>query len=46
MRFGFLDQEAYGISASQPGIELMPPVLQGEILTTGSPGKSHTVNSW
>ena len=45
MCFGFLDQEACGISASQPEIELRPPALQGEVLTTGPPGKSHTVNS-
>ena len=32
--------EWYGILASWPGIELTPHVLEGEIWTTGSPGKS------
>ena len=33
-------QEACGILASWPGIKSAPAVLEGEILTTGSPGKS------
>ena len=28
------------ISAHQPGIEPTPPALEGEVLTTGQPGKS------
>ena len=30
----------WGILAPQPGIELTPPALEGEVLTTGLPGKS------
>ena len=32
-----------GISAPWPGIELTPPALEGEVLTTGPLGKSHRV---
>ena len=32
--------EVCGILAPQPGIEPTPPVLESEILTNGSPGKS------
>ena len=38
--FFFFGQEACGILAPQPGIETTPPVLEGEVLTTGPPGKS------
>ena len=38
--FGFFGHEACGILAPQPGIELTPPVLKGEVLTTGLPGNS------
>ena len=38
--FHFFGREACGILASQPGIELAPPVLEGEVLTTGQPEKS------
>ena len=31
---------AYGILASQPGIEPTPPALEAKVLTTGPPGKS------
>ena len=36
--------EACGILAPRPGIEPAPPALEGEVLTTGLPGKS-LVNS-
>ena len=32
--------EACGILTPQSGIELMPPALEGGVLTTGPPGKS------
>ena len=32
--------EAHGILASQPGIKPTAPVLEGEVFTTESPGKS------
>ena len=32
-------KEACGILAPRPGIELTPPALEGEVLTTGPPGK-------
>ena len=38
--FGILGQEAYRILAPRPGIEPTPLALEGEILTTGLPGKS------
>ena len=38
--FFFFGQEACGILAPQPGIETTPPVLEGEVLATGPPGKS------
>ena len=38
--FWFFGCEAYGILAPRPGIEPSPPVLEGEVLTTGPPGKS------
>ena len=41
--FGFMlwifGRESYGIFASQPRIEPVPPVLGGEVLTTGPPAK-------
>ena len=36
--FCFFGHEARGILAPQPGIKLAPPVLEGEVLTTGLPG--------
>ena len=36
----FLGGEACGILAPQPGIKPSPPALEGEVLTTGPPGKS------
>ena len=38
--FWFFGHEACGILAPQPGIEPAPPALEGEVLTTGPPGKS------
>ena len=38
--FCFFGHEAYGILAPQPGIEPTSPALEGEVLTTGLPGKS------
>ena len=38
--FWFFGPEACGILAPQPGIEPTHPALEGEVLTTGPPGKS------
>ena len=38
--FWFFGLKACGILAAQPGIELTPPALEGEVLTTGLPRKS------
>ena len=38
--FWFFGREACGILAPQPGVEPTPPALEGEVLTTGPPGKS------
>ena len=39
--FGFFfSQKARGILVPQPGIDPTPPELEGEVLTTGPPGKS------
>ena len=37
---GFFGQEACGILAPWPEIEPTPPAFEGEVLTTGPPGKS------
>ena len=37
--FWFFGHEARGILAPWPGIEHAPPALEGEVLTTGPPGK-------
>ena len=37
----FFGQEARSILAPQPGMEPEPPALEGEVLTTAPPGKSH-----
>ena len=39
--FWFFGREACGILAPQSGVEPAPPALEGEVLTTGLPGKSH-----
>ena len=41
--FWFFDHVACGIMVPQPGIEPIPPALEGKVLTTESPGKSHLV---
>ena len=38
--FWVFGREACGILAPQPGIEPAPCALEGEVLTTGLPGKS------
>ena len=38
--FWFLGHEARGVLAPQSGIKPTPSALEGEVLTTGSPGKS------
>ena len=38
--FEFFDCEAWGILTPQPRVELTPPELEGEVSTTGPPGKS------
>ena len=43
--FWFFGCEACGILAPQPGIESRPPALEGEVLTTGPPGKSPIYSS-
>ena len=40
--FWFSGSEVCGILVLQPGIELAPPALEGKVLTTGPPGKSHS----
>ena len=42
--FWFFGCEACGILAPPPGIEPAPPALEGEVLTTGPPGKSPLCN--
>ena len=36
----FFGREACGILAPRPGIKPSPPALEGEVQTTGPPGKS------
>ena len=38
--FVFFGRETCEVLAPQPGIEPAPPTLEGEVLTTGPPGKS------
>ena len=38
--FWFFGPEVCGILAPQQGMELAPPALEGEALTTGPPGTS------
>ena len=40
--FWFFGREAWGILASQPGVEPTPHALESEVLTTGPPRKSLT----
>ena len=43
--FWFFGPEACGILAPRPGIEPTTPALEGEVSTTGLPGKSLSANS-
>ena len=38
--FWFFSHKTYGISVPRPGIEPILPALEGEIPTSGPPGKS------
>ena len=38
--FWFFGREARGILAPRPGIEPVPTALEGEVLSSGPPGKS------
>ena len=40
----FFGLKIYGILSLPPGIKPAPPALEGKILTTGSPGKSHALS--
>ena len=44
--YWFFSQESCGTLASQPGIKPTPLVLEGEVLTTETPGKSPCDRSW
>ena len=39
--FCFCGCKAYELLAPRPETESIPPALEGEVLTTGPPGKSH-----
>ena len=41
-----IGHEAWGIIAPWPGIEPVPPALEGKVLTTGPPGKSPQILIW
>ena len=41
--FWIFGPEACGIFAPWPGIEHAPPALEGKVLTTGPPGKFHSI---
>ena len=44
--FWLVGCKACGILAPRPGIEPSPPALEGEVLTTGPPGKSPASHSY
>ena len=44
--FWFVGREARGILAPQPGIEPVPPALEGEVPTTGPSGNSLAKLFW
>ena len=44
--FWFFGLEACGILAPTPGMEPTPPALEGEVFTTGPPGKTQNVFIW
>ena len=46
MSFGFFGHEAWGILTAWPGVKPTLPALEGEVLTTGPPGKSLSVPSY
>ena len=41
----FFNHEVCGVLAPLPGIKPAPPALEGEVLSTGLPGKFHTLQS-
>ena len=41
--FWFFGRHVCGVLAPQPGIEPAPPALEGEVLTTGPPGKPNGI---
>ena len=44
--FWFFGRKACGILAPRPGIKPSRPALEGNVLTTGPPGKSLLSVSW
>ena len=44
--FWFFGHEPCGILAPRSGIEPAPPALEGDVLTTEPPGKSHFNIFW
>ena len=46
MIFNFFGREACGILGPRLGIKPAHPALEGEVLTTGPPGKSLDPHSW
>ena len=44
--FWFFGHKAFGILAPQPGIEPAPPAPEGNVLTTGPPGKTLKLSSY
>ena len=38
--FWFFGLKAHGILTPQPGMEPVPPALEGSVLNTGPPGRS------
>ena len=41
--FWFFDHEACGVLAPRPAIQRAPPALEGEVWSTGPPGKSRDI---
>ena len=41
----FFNHEVCGVLAPLPSIKPAPPALEGEVLSTGLPGKFHTLQS-
>ena len=42
--FWVFGHKSWGILAPQPGIKPASSALEGEVLTTGPPGKSHVLS--